>query len=356
VALLVAGPTDAEASDHLSAERTPPERLVETFRGFIGTQLLHAAVRLGIPDALQDGPRSALELAALTGVDPVSLDRTLRGLVALEILDLDTEGRFRETPESALLCSNVSGSLKDGLLLYGGVYYQAWSSLPEALRTGDNAFALTFGTPFWEYLSQHPELAATFSSAMAANSRREAAELASLIDLSGVQTVVDVGGGSAVLMAALLSARPTLQGVVFDLPAALAEAEARLKEVGVADRCRLVGGDFFSEVPPGGSLYILKAILHNWDDRHATAVLRNCRRVMRRDTKLCVVERLRPNEAGEAGLDRGKVLADLEMMVLFGGRERSAEEISALLAASDLRLVGLTPSRAGFSLLEAVAA
>jgi len=339
-----------------SAENRPAhpgagrERLVELLRGFVGTQLLYAATSLGVPDVLHDAARSAAELAKATGADLDSLVRVLDGLVALEVIGRDSDGKYESTPLLALLQSDVDSSFRDAALFYGDIYYRAWSSLREALRTGANAFELTFGTSFWRYLSEHPDLAASFSAAMARNSQREADEVASLVDASGARTIIDVGGGNGVLVAAVLSRHATLRGVVIDLPTALGPAEPHLKALDLDGRCELLAGDFFAAVPPCGDVYVLKAILHNWDDERAVTILRNCRRAMHRDARLYVVERLRSDDVH----DRARVMADLEMFVLFSGRERSLEETRELLDASNLRLRGLETTSLGASVLEVV--
>jgi hypothetical protein len=325
--------------------------LHQLITGFRVSQALHVAVTLGIPDLLADGPSSSDALAAATGSHAGSLYRLLRALASVGVLHEDGERRFALAAPGEPLRSDAPDSVAPTAAYVGRPYYwAAWSSLLHSVRTGENAFRAVHGIDVWEYRSKHPEESRIFDDAMAGNTRRTNRSLLDAYDFGRFGTVVDVGGGTGALLAALLAEYPQTTGILFDQPQVVAGAGGVLGEHG--DRCQVVAGSFFDSVPVGGDAYLLKAIVHDWEDEEAVAILRACRAAMDTAGAVLVIERElgRPNEAPEAKF------SDLNMLVAPGGRERTLEEYERLFAAAGLRLVGATPTSAGQNVIEAAPA
>ncbi|MFB4313825.1 methyltransferase [Actinomadura sp. 21ATH] len=305
--------------------------------GFIVSQAIHAVCELGVPDRLADGPAAVPELAAGTGADAGALHRFLRVLAAEGLFTEDPAGTFALTAEGRLLCAAEPGSLRHFAELMSGEAYVAWSRAAHSLRTGEAAFAAVYGSPFFDWLAEHPEEAARFDRAQAGLVEMRLLPLLER-DWDGAGTVVDVGGGNGVLMSALLAARPDLKGIVFDLPHVVDGARRTLAEAGLAGRTRCAGGDFFAGVPAGGRVYVLAQILHDWADGEAVAILRRCHEAMPPDGALLLLEQVVP----EDGEPHPAKLLDLHMLVLLGGRERTAAQWRDLLARGGFEQVSAT--------------
>ncbi|HXG76249.1 MAG TPA: methyltransferase [Gaiellaceae bacterium] len=319
------------------------DRAVDALRklvnGYQASQAIHVAATLGIADLLAEGPRTSDDLAAETGAHPDALYRLLRALAGVGIFREEEDRRFALTDLGAPLRSDAPDSIADWARFVGRRYYRdAWSSLLDSVRTGENAFRLTHGVGVWEYRAMRPEESEIFDRAMAANSRRDIQAVLAAFDLSRFQTLADVGGGNGALLRAALERYEHLRGILFDQPHVVAGVD-------LGDRCHVVAGDFFEEVPGGADAYLLKSILHDWEDEESIAILRNVRRA---GGVLLVVERVvgPPNEGPEAKL------SDLNMLVAPGGRERTEAEYAALFEAGGFRLVGVTPTESGADVLE----
>ncbi|SFP41133.1 Dimerisation domain-containing protein [Geodermatophilus dictyosporus] len=315
------------------------DRLARLADGYLVTQLLHTAVVLGVPDALAAGPRSAADLAGELGALPGPLHRVLRGLAAEEVLEETGDGRFGLTDTGRLLRTGVPGSLRGPVAVRGGVYYGAAAGLPAAVRDGGVAFEQVHGRPFFDRLAEQPEQLAAFQASMDSRSAREAAAVVASLDLTGLGSVVDVGGGRGTLLRAVRERLPDADVVLFDLP-----------EVVAGSDLPAVGGDFFTGVPAGADAYLLSRVLHDWDDDAALRVLRACRAAMRPDSVLHVVEAVLPERATD---DPAAVRMDLHVLLLLRGRERTAAEYGRLLADAGLRLARDVPTDAGVHVLEA---
>ena len=312
--------------------------------GFQISQAISAAVTLGIPDLLRNGAQACPALAETTRTHAPSLYRLMRALAAIGILDEQTGGRFALTPLGASLRSDVSASKNAWARLFGRpMYYQAWSGLLDSLRTGEIAFDKVHGMSVWEFRARHPDETLAFDQAMTAISDQIADAVLAVTDFSAYATVVDVGGGQGAFLGRILAQYPAMRGILFDQPHVVAHAEGPLRAAGVRDRCDLVAGSFFDAVPVGGDAYLLKWILHDWNDDDAIAILRACRRVVPPDGRLVVVEHtIGPENSGPEGK-----FMDLNMMVITGGVERSREEYAAILRAAGFRLTReiATPSQ-----------
>ena len=336
----------------MSAQSTTPgEDLLRLLLGFRVSQAIVVAAELGLADLLASGPRTTDDLAAAAGVHAPSLYRVLR-LLASEGVFAETEaGRFALTPMAAALRRDAPGPVRAHALQIGqGAVWRAWGSLGHAVRTGATAFEHVHGVDFFGYYRQHPEARARFDQLMAAQTAAAARAVAAAYDFSPLRTVVDVGGGRGALAIGLLEAHPHLRGIVFDQPAVVAEARPAIEAAGVTERCETVGGDFFAAVPEGGDAYLLKYILHDWDDERALAILRACRRAMPDDGRLLVVEVLVPRGNGPS---YAKSL-DVNMLVNLGGRERTEAEYRALYAAAGFDLTRTIPAQGELHILEGI--
>jgi hypothetical protein len=328
---------------------TAVRRLVDGYRV---SQAISAAVALGIPDELTAGSRTSGELAAATDAHEPSLYRLLRALASVGVLHEAEGRRFELTDLGEALRDDAPDTVAPWAALVGRPFeWQAWAALADSVRTGENAFRGTHGTDPWTHRAGRPEESAIFDRAMATRIRQWSAAILAAYDFGRFRQIVDVGGGSGALLAAILSAHPSVEGVLVDQEHVVSAASSLLEEQRVADRCSVVAGDFFEAVPDGGDAYVLSAILHDWDDADAARILATIRRAIPAAGTLLLVERVvgAPNE------DPSTKFMDLQMLVILGGRERTQEEFAELLASSGFRMTGAT--RAGpIFVIEAVPA
>lgn len=303
--------------------------------GFMVTRALVAAVRLGLPELVTERPRPAEELAAAAGAAPDAVRRLLRALAALGVFAHDG-AQVTHTPMSRLLCRGVPGSFAAQVLLLGELHYPTWGESLETFRTGAPAFPRVHGRPLFDWLDAHPAESALFTEAMAGGAVVRRQVLLEQ-DWSGVSTVVDVGGGNGTTLVGLLLSHPGLAGTVVDRPEVEADARRTIAAAGLADRCRFVPGSFFDAVPAGADVYLMSAILHDWDDASCDTILRVVRAAMTPASRLLLVESV-VRDGDEP--DNAKLM-DLHMMVALGGRERSEDEWRSLLARNGLTAVGI---------------
>ena len=323
--------------------------------GFLTTQLLYVAAKLGVADLLAEGPRTGPEVAEAVGADPDLLTRVLRGLALEEVLAEVDGGRFALTELGQCLRSEVAGSMRGPLLVRGELYYQAAAGTLAAVRQGGTAFEQVYRDRFFEYLSRHPEQEAVFQGSMTGRSEQEAGDVVAAYDFGGLRRLVDVGGGYGILLGAILQAAPGLRAVLVDQPAVVEQARRRLAADGVAGRCELVAGDFFADVPAGADAYLLSRVLHDWVDDVARRLLATCRSAMAPGSRLLIVEAILPERARE---QPAVIRMDLHMLVLLGARERTEAQFRRLLAESGFEVRRVVPTRspAGLSVIEAVPA
>jgi O-methyltransferase domain/Dimerisation domain len=313
----------------------PTSTVFELVNGYQVSRAVQVAAALGIPDLLVEGALTSDELAVATDTQAPTLYRLLRALASVGVLHESESRRFELTPVGERLRSDVPDSLADWAVFVGRPYqWQAWGGLLESVRTGENAFERVHSTDAWTYRAERPEESAIFDRAMAARSRQSSAALLAAYDFGRYRTIVDVGGGNGALLAAILAAHEQVEGVLFDQPHVVADAPALFEREGVSDRCRIVAGDFFESVPEGGDAYLLRAVVHDWDDDEATRILAAVRRAIPPEGTLLVVERIvaPPNEGRDTNF------MDLHMLVVLGGRERTQEEFDGLLARAGFRM------------------
>jgi hypothetical protein len=313
-------------------------------------QALHAAVRLGIADALQAGPLTADEVAHRVGSDPGATYRLMRALASQSVLKLRRDGRFALTRIGRTLVADDPASVAPMIAFIGDpAHREHWSHLEHSVRTGETAVGKVRGMPFFSYLDTDPELAQVFNDAMTGASAVAIESAVPAYDFSGSRLIVDVGGGHGALLAAVLRAAPGARGLLFDLPQVVAGAHPALTTAGVAARCEVAGGSFFESVPAGGDTYLLKTVIHDWDDERSVAILRNVRSAIAPGGTLLLLEMVLP-EGAPAHLG---LLLDLEMLAAAGGRERTQREYAELLSRAGFRLQRVVPTPSPMSIVEA---
>lgn len=332
--------------------RTPGEQLTRLFRGFWVSQAIYVAAELGIADLLADGPRTVDDLAAAAGARAPALYRILRLLASEGVFAEAEDGRFELTPLAAALRRDAGPMRLQVLFLGREASWQAAGSLLYTVRTGETAFDHVHGVDFFAYYRQHPDQRVLFDQLMAAQTTPAARAVATGYDFSGFGTVVDVGGGRGALAVELLRAYPHLRGVVFDQPAVSADAREAIEAAGLTGRCQVVGGDFFVAVPDGGDAYLLKYVLHDWDDERSVAILRACRRAIPSSGRLLVVELLVP--PGNA--PSFAKTQDVNMLINLGGRERTEAEYRQLFAGAGFDLTRIVPVQGELHVIEGIPA
>lgn len=333
-------------------DNTPGQLLNQLICGYWNSQAVYVAAKLGIADLLKDGPRSVKDIAEQTGTHEPSLYRLLRALASLGLFSEGSERRFALMPAATLLQSDVPGSQRATAMMMGEEHYRAWGDLLGSVQTGATAFEKIYGKPVFEYLSEHPEQAALFDKAMVGIHGRETAAIAEAYDFSALHSITDIGGGNGSMLCGILASHPHLLGTLYDLPGVIQRANRSVQTAGLTDRAHLVAGDFFESVPGGADAYLLRHIIHDWDEERAQRILENVHRELKPEGRVLVIESVIP-PGNEPSF--GKLL-DLTMLVIPGGRERTAEEYHDLFGKAGLRLVRIIPTSADVSIIEGVPA
>lgn len=324
--------------------------MLQIISGFWISRGVYVIAKLGIPDLLKSGPKTAEELAEATKMHAPSLFRILRALASVGVLSSANGGRFAQTPVSETLVTDAPGSLRwFAVSELGQEHYPAWGNLMHSVKTGDIAFDNFFGVDIWKYFQQNPEDAAVFNDSMSSVTAATNEAILSLYDFSNFGTVVDVGGGHGGLITSILKSNPKVKGVLFDAPQVIEGARPKLEAAGLAQRCETVAGDFFKSVPAGGDAYVMKWIIHDWDDEKSITILRNCRSRMRANGRLILVDCVVP-ESDEPHFSK---FIDLNMLVMTGGKERTAKEFEQLLGAAGFKLLRIIPTELPTSIVEA---
>ncbi|AFY62730.1 methyltransferase [Synechococcus sp. PCC 6312] len=331
---------------------SPPPQMVlmQMITGYWVSQSIFAAAKLGLADHLSTGEKNCAELATATGSHEPSLYRLLRALASVGIFAETKPSTFAITPLATFLRSDVPGSVRDASIMMGDQeHYGSWGNILHAIKTGDSSFQDRFGMNIFDYYGQNPEAANIFDRAMTSFSSPEIAGVISDYDFSGIKSLVDVAGGQGSLLTAILQANPTMTGTLFDMPDVIERAKSHIADSPVSERCQLVSGSFFESVPAGADAYILKHIIHDWDDQRAIAILKQCHQAMAANGKVLVVEQVIP-----PGNDPfiGKFL-DVNMLVMCpGGKERTAAEFQALFAQAGFKLTRIVPTHGIVSVIE----
>lgn len=311
---------------------------------------VYVLAKLGIADLIKDEPRTAAELAVATDAHAPSLFRVLRALAAVGVITQDNEGRFGATPLSETLSTGPGSIRAFAMTELGEEHYPAWGELLYSVRTGKIGFDKAFGEPVWEFFSKHPENAQIFNDAMSALTAAANESIHGAYDFAAIKTIVDAGGGHGGLITGILERNPQMRGILFDAPEVIAGAEAKLAGSAVADRLKLVPGDFFKSVPEGGDAIVMKWIIHDWNDDQSVAIMKSCHRALPENGKLILVEAVVP-ETTEPHFAK---FIDLNMLVMTGGRERTESEFRALYEAAGFKLSRIVPTESPFSVIEGV--
>jgi len=341
-----------------SAERPamPPQMLLYQMAiGHYLSRALHVIAKLGVADLLSDGARGVEELAKATETHPPSLRRVMRLLASVGVFEEKENGGFALTALGECLRADVPGSSRAMVLLFAGIGIQdSWKDLEWCVRTGEPAYRKRGAADAFAEMAKDPAQAANFDAAMADFTKMTAVAVAAAYDFTPLRTLVDVGGGNGALLLGILKAYAHLQGVVADRPDVVERAKKEIAASGLGARCRAVAIDFFREVPGGADAYVLKHVIHDWDDERARTILANCRRVVPPNGRLLLVEGVYPPRIDGSPESRGAAANDVNMLVSTGGRQRSEAEFRSLYSAAGFRLTRIVPTPARASVIEGV--
>jgi O-methyltransferase domain/Dimerisation domain len=331
----------------------PHVQIIQMATGCWVSRLISTAANLRLADHLAAGPKSAADLAAPTGTNPRALHRFMRTLANFDILRQNGNDTFSLRPLGDALRSDAPGSARSTVLAMAGPWmWKAFGEFQHSLETGETAMEKAFGMPLFDYLAQHPDQAAQFSEAMVGIHGHEPPAVAAAYDFSVFGSIVDVGGATGNMLAHILARHPQPKGVLFDRPHVVTEAPALLSARGVQDRVTIEHGNFFESVPSEGDAYILSHIIHDWNEDQCATILGNCRNAMKPGAKLLIVEFVLP----EGNTPHFGKLADMVMLAIPGGEERTAAEYGTLLAASGFKMTRVVPTNSDVSVVEAVPA
>jgi hypothetical protein len=319
--------------------------------GYWITQAIYVAAELGIADMLAKGPLTVEILAKQSSSNSDALYRVLRALASAGIFSEDGERTFSLTPLAENLRSEIPGSQRSFAIMSGAEFFQTWGRLLHSVRTGEDAFRKVYGKPFFEYMTERPERGRIYDAAMNGIHDFETEPMLDAYDFSQFGSVVDIGGGNGLQLARILKRHPMLEGMLFDMPAVAENALATISDFGLSERCQIVGGDFFSSVPSGADAYIMRHVIHDWEDGKAVSILSNCREAMNPGGRILVVESVIPDGNTPCF---GKWL-DL-MMLLVSGLERTKEQYGRLFNEAGLKLNRVVPTAHEISIIEGIAA
>lgn len=333
----------------MQPQSLPPDaQMMQFVTGFWSFHILVATAKLAIPDRLDDGPRTSPDLASELGARPDYLHRLLRAATSLGVFSEDGEGRFANTPLSNVLRSKHRPSLRHVFMDVANDWsVEGWKTLTDSVLTGRTAFDRVYGMSMWDYFASHPEPANLFNQAMSDLSVGEGSAVATAYDFSALGSLCDVAGGHGLLLASILEANPRLRGTLFDRPHVVADARRGALSV-YADRCEIVSGDMFESVPSGFDAYIMKFIIHDWNDEKSQHILTNCRAGIPDHGRLLVIDQVVP-QSNEPSPSK---LMDISMMLFIDGIERTEEQFRNLFASSGWQLTHIIPTQSRLCIIE----
>jgi len=341
-----------EGTTATAKEIPPPMQMLQIISGFWIARCVYVLAKLRLADLIKDGPKSIDDLAAATNTHAPSLFRVLRALASVGVVTQDGN-RFGGTPLSDTVSSDAHGSIRAfAMTELGEEHYPAWGELLHSVQTGGIAFDKAFGEPIWEFFAKNPENAQIFNDAMSGLTAQANEALHAAYSFSGINKIMDVGGGHGGLITSILQKNPGMTGILFDAPEVIAGAKEKIETSDIADRCEMVAGNFFQSVPAGADTIILKWIIHDWNDEQSVSILKNCHRALPENGKLILVEAVVP-ETSEPHFSK---FIDLNMLVITGGRERTEAEFRKLYEDSGFKLTRVVPTESPFSVIEGVKA
>ena len=327
----------------------PPVQMIQMLAGFQVSQALYVAAKVGVADALVDGPLPIDQLAERVDADPLALSRLLRTLSSLGVFSQTEPGTFGLTPLGGTLVSDQPGSMRDLALMWMETHYAPFAGLLGTVRTGECAATGHYGEPFFSWLADQPEQVDRFSRAMANLTDGIKAGAVASYDFSGAGRIVDVGAADGALIASILSSTPGTTGIAFDLPHVVAEAEATVKGYGLGDRLTTQGGSFFETVPAGADTYLLSMVLHDWNDVDATRLLANIRAAASPGARVLAFELVMPT----TDAPHMSKMIDLTMLGMLNGRERTDAEMQTLFEGAGFVYDGAVATPTPISIIEA---
>ena len=322
----------------------------EMSRLYYLSRAIHVVAELGLADHLGDEPLSPKDLAEITGTNAAALTRLLRFLSAYGIFQEIQAGKFSHTVLSSVFRQDHPNSVRAILRRIGEFWWSAVGDLEHSIRTGESAFNHVNGVPFFQFLKENPDIQKRFDEAMARLSNADDAAIAAAYDFNQFHRIVDVGGGQGGLLTQILLSAPDATGILFDQPQ-VSEQSTRLEQSGLSDRTELVGGDFFESVPKGGDCYVIKGVLHDFDDDQCVTIISNCRKAMNANGRIVISNQDLPSPIDGP---HPNLTMDIQMMTLLSGRERSETEWSELFRRSRLKLIGSVSTNVGFTLIDGV--
>jgi O-methyltransferase domain/Dimerisation domain len=327
-------------------------KVIQMLVGKSVARAISVAAELGIADALKDAPKQVEELAAATSTHAPSLYRLLRALASVGIFAEIEDRRFTLTPMATCLRTEAPDSIRNLARWFGApLSWSGWGELLHCVKTGETGVKQALGvTDPFAYMSEHPEQAQIFHACMTEISRMNAPGIVGAYDFGRFHKIVDVGGSHGLLLSAILRRYPSPRGILFDLPRVVEGAKRVIAADGLTERCEPVAGNFFESVPAGADAYILKQVIHDWDDAPAVAILRNVRQAIPPEGRLLLIEFVIP-PPNEPSLSK---VFDLDMLVATGGRERTEIEYRDLFAAAGFTLTAIHPIASGQSVIEGV--
>ncbi len=339
-----------EQNQARNADVPPPDAiLMQMLFGAVIEQCICVVARLGIADLLEEKPKTAIELASETKTHEPSLYRVLRTLAGAGIFAETADRKFELTPIAALLRSDAPNSMRDFAIMFGeGWMWRAWGELMHSVKTGEVAHVKVQGMGSFKFFEENKEAGEIFNRAMTNNTLRVIPAIVEAYDFSGIGKLVDIAGGHGLLLAGILKANPQMQGILFDMPYVIEGAGELLEKEGVRHRVELASGDFFQSVPGGADAYMMKHIIHDWDDEHSITILQNIRSAMNENGKVLVIEMVVP-EGNEPSASK---MLDIQMLVMETGKERTEDEYRMLLESSGFRLTRIIPTKSPYSVIE----
>lgn len=330
----------------------PQAILLQMLFGYAPARAISIAAESRIADLLADGSKTAEELALTTKSHPRSLYRLLRACASVGVFSEDSDGRFSLSPMAEFLRSDNPESLRAfAEMLAHEEQFQTWSALDYSVQTGTPAFDKVHGMPIFEYLPTHRKSGQIFNDAMTSMSLGSSIAVIQAYDFSGIIKLVDIGGGHGFLLASVLEKYPAMRGILYDTTPIVEEAKVLLEKHGVANRCETVGGNFFESAPAGGDAYMMKHIIHDWNDEECVTILKHCRKGISSGGKLLVIEMVVPT-GNEPSLSK---LLDLQMLAVLPGCERTEAEYSTLFSEAGFKLTKIVPTMSPYSVIEGVA-